>query len=663
MADAVFLLGIVVIILIALSCLRGILLFRNYELSTSATSTELLNAFLIGIRFDLIITTYLSIPLVIALLLPKGLNPRGLFIGWSTAFGSLLLFLGVLELDFYHEFHARLNSMVFQYIREDASTVISMIWNGFPVLKYIGLWAVMSGLLWLTICWLSQYTYSVIKSTNLVRNYSWRIPVFALLAFATVFAARGTFRTGPPLRWGDAYHSNHLFANHLAFNGAFSLFKAWREEGKSQANKHWLKAMPPDEALQLTQQLLAVPGDEFLNPKQSAVLRTHTPNQSSTNPAIKNIVVIMMESFSAEFVGALGHQYHITPEFDRLTQRGLLFDHFFSNGTHTHQGMFASIACFPNLPGYEYLMQQPQGAQKLSGLAGILPKQDFDNLYVYNGDFSWDNQEGFFRIQGMTRFIGRNDYVDPEFIDPTWGVPDQEMFSRAATELNQLATQEKPFYAILQTLSNHTPFVVPDPLPIEAVTDQGDMNERMTAMKYSDWALGEFFRQVEQTDWYSQTLFAILGDHGFGTPNQVTDIDLLRFHIPLLLIGPGISETFGSKESIVGTQIDLVPTLVARLERPFTHECWGRDLLGLPEHDPGFGMIKPSGSDKTVALIKGSRILVRPAGGSDHLFKYSLYPQASANRLDIPQPLMKKQLDGFIQAAMQRLFEKETKPD
>ncbi len=318
--------------------------------------------------------------------------------------------------------------------------------------------------------------------------------------------------------------------------------------------------------------------------------------------------------------------------------------------------MFASIACFPNLPGYEFLMQQPQGAQQLSGLAAILPKRGFDNLYVYNGDFSWDNQQGFFRHQGMSHFIGRNDYINPAFIDPTWGVPDQEMFSRAAVELDQLAVQEKPFYAILQTLSNHTPFVVPEPLPIKAVTNQGAMNERMTAMKYSDWALGEFFRQVEHTDWYKQTLFAILGDHGFTTSNQVTDIDLLRFHIPLLLIGPGIREQFGSTQSIVGTQIDLVPTLVARLEQPFTHACWGRDLLDLPEQDSGFGMIKPSGSDKTVAMIKGNKILVRPDGGKDTLYEFSLYPQATAQRLEQTHPLLKKQLDGFIETAMRRLL-------
>ncbi len=655
-ADLLFLLGIVTILLISQFCLRWLLFFHNDDLSTTATISELVNAFSIGSRFDLIVTTYISIPLVVGILLPNGLRPRRVLVTWITLLGSLVLFLGVLELDFYHEFHTRLNSLVFQYIREDASTVISMLWNGFPVLQYTTLWVFMSWLLWFAIHWLNKHTEGGVNKRDLFNHYLWRIPLFALLAFTTVFAARGTFRTGSPLRWGDAYHGTNLFANHLALNGSYSLFKAWQQDGKQNNDKKWLHTMPHKQAIQQTRDLLATPAEKYLPIKQSPISRTYTPDKQTATPDIKNIVVIMMESFSAEYIGALGHQHSSTPEFNRLAQRGLLFDHFFSNGTHTHQGMFASIACFPNLPGYEYLMQQPQGAQKLSGLANILSGQGFNNLYLYNGDFSWDNQQGFFRIQGISRFIGRNDYHNPEFIDPTWGVTDQEMFNRAVEELNQFGAQNKPFYAILQTLSNHTPFVVPDPLPIKAITDQGRMNKRLTAMKYSDWALGEFFRQVEETDWYQHTLFAILGDHGFALPNQITEIDLLRFHIPLLLIGPGMTETFGSTRSVVGTQVDLVPTLIARLGRPFIHACWGRDLLNLPDGDRGFGVIKPSGSDKTVALIQGDKILVRPDGGSEKLYDYTLYPHATAQRLNTNQSLMKKILDGYIQAALQYLL-------
>ncbi|MGV2837497.1 sulfatase-like hydrolase/transferase, partial [Pseudomonas shirazensis] len=85
-------------------------------------------------------------------------------------------------------------------------------------------------------------------------------------------------------------------------------------------------------------------------------------------------------------------------------------------------GMFATMACFPNLPGFEYLMQTPEGGHKLSGLPALLSARDYDDVYVYNGDFAWDNQSGFFGNQGMTTFIGRNDFVNPVFSDPTWGV-------------------------------------------------------------------------------------------------------------------------------------------------------------------------------------------------------------------------------------------------
>src|SRR5690606_16023044 len=191
------------------------------------------------------------------------------------------------------------------------------------------------------------------------------------------------------------------------------------------------------------------------------------------------VVVILLESFAGRWVGALGSDAGITPNFDRLSREGLLFTRFFSNGTHTHQGMFASMACFPNLPSFEYLMRTPEGAHQFSGLPQLLSARGYDNLYVYNGNFQWDNQSGFFSNQGMTRFIGREDFVDPVFVDPTWGVSDQDMFDRGAAELARL-DQSKPFYALLQTLSNHTPYALPAELPVPPVTDQGSLNEHLT---------------------------------------------------------------------------------------------------------------------------------------------------------------------------------------
>ncbi len=118
--------------------------------------------------------------------------------------------------------------------------------------------------------------------------------------------------------------------------------------------------------------------------------------------------------------------------------------------------MFATVACFPNLPGYEYLMQQPEGQNLFSGLPVLLNHRRFNDIYIYNGHFSWDNQQGFFRSQGMSNFIGRDDFRDPIFIDPTWGVSDEDMFNRALQELDRMPT-DKPFLCDLaDTVQPHT---------------------------------------------------------------------------------------------------------------------------------------------------------------------------------------------------------------
>ena len=229
-----------------------------------------------------------------------------------------------------------------------------------------------------------------------------------------------------------------------------------------RALQRCLRAMPEAEALARARALLLSDGDRLVAPQRTALLREHRTTVEQSG--IQNLVFIIMESFSGAFVGALGHPGGVTPAFDHLAEEGLLFERFFANGTHTHQGMFASVACFPNLPGFEYLMQMPEGMQGFSGLGNLLAPRGYSDLYVYNGSFSWDNQNGFFGNQGFHHFVGREDYVDPRLDDPTWGVSDEDMFARAAVELSALPA-DRPFFAVLQTLSNHTPYHLPAPLP------------------------------------------------------------------------------------------------------------------------------------------------------------------------------------------------------
>ena len=652
--DLAFLAGVFVLFLGFQALLRGLLWWRNLDLAADTPTWALVEAFGVGLRFDLIVTSLIALPLVLALFFPKGLGNRRWARYWLLFAGAVVLFLGVVEPEFYHQFHARLNSIAIQYLKEDPVTVGSMLWHGFPVLRYLALWAAATALL----AWLLQRLDRLTRRQAPLPPWWQRLPVVLLVLFLVAWGARGTLRQGPPLRWGDAFHSQYLFANHLALNGTWSLWKAAFGKSKKATGKRWLKTMAAEPALARVRALLLQPGDELLAPNDYPVLRRHTPAPPLPSRP-KNLVLIVMESFSGQFTGALGNDHGITPHFDRLARKGLLFDHVFSNGTHTHQGMFATLACFPNLPGFEYLMQEPEGQHRFSGLGVLLKPLGFQDVYVYNGDFAWDNQQGFFRNQGMTRFVGRYDIEDPLFIDPTWGASDQDMFDQALKEIARL-DPHKPFFAVLQTLSNHTPYALPNPLPVPPVTDKGHLNEHLTAMRYADWALGRFFEQAQRQPWFEETLFVLVGDHGFGVRNQISDIDLLRFHVPLLFLGPGVQERHGTRNHRVATQVDVVPTAVSLLlGKPFVHQCWGRDLLALPADDPGFGVIKPSGSDHTVALIRGDRILVKPPEGPAVAGHYRLYPRPAyeaAPALE-DKKAMRADLFAYVRTAMAALLE------
>lgn len=650
-ADLGFLGGTLVVLLAVQSLARLLLLWRNWDLAVGIPAAELLGALGTGVRFDLIVAGYLLMLPALALLLPYGLRPRRLWLGLLMLATALIAFAGVVELEFYHEFHTRLNSLAVEYLRADPATVTSMLWYGFPVLRYLALWlAIAAAAGW---CYLILHRRTRPASASAPAPMAGSIRIAAVLVVLVLLggAARGTLRFGPPLRWGDAFHSDFTFANHLGLNGVFTFAKAVAAADPDRGAT-WLRAMPAEEALAQTRAMLLTGDDRLVDPQRVPLLREHR----ATASGVDNIVFVILESFAGEFVGALGHPGGVTPEFDRLADQGLLFERFFANGTHTHQGMFASVACFPNLPGFEYLMQMPEGMQGFSGLGNLLAPRGFSDLYVYNGSFSWDNQNGFFGNQGFRHFVGREDYVAPHLDDPTWGVADEDMFARAATELSALPT-ERPFFAVLQTLSNHTPYHLPEPLPFAPVRSGGAIDQRLTAMKYSDWALGQFFARVRREPWFERTLFVVVGDHGFGVPNQATDIDLARFHVPALLLGPGIREHFGARRTTVASQVDLVPTAVGRLGGAFVHQCWGRDLLALPSTDPGFAVIKPSGSDATTAIVAGAEILVRSPAGVMRLYDYRLTPELVAVPVEraAEEARLARELGGYVGTALRAL--------
>lgn len=138
-------------------------------------------------------------------------------------------------------------------------------------------------------------------------------------------------------------------------------------------------------------------------------------------------------------------------------------------------------------------------------------------------------------------------------------------------------------------------------------------------------------------------------------------LDLLRFHVPLLLIAPNITQAYGQTIATVAIQLDVIPTILGLLGKPYKHQCWERDILSLPQSDKGFAVIKPSGSNQIVALLTGDNILVKQPNVSARLGQYTLTPKASYQVLPNPslKNTMEKQLLSFIETAILALHNKQ----
>ncbi|BCR06351.1 hypothetical protein DESUT3_34200 [Desulfuromonas versatilis] len=655
--EALFTAGLYLVFLIGFALLRLLLLVSNGNLGKTVPTGELLQSFWVGLRFDLAIGSYLLIPLFLALLLLRGRAKSLVLVPFSLLAAALLL-LGVAEAEFYREFESRFNALVFEYLSHPA-TVGGMIWDGYPVVRYLLLWALLAALFLWSVGRLRRRFLVGCESPATPRAALLRTMGATVMLTLMVFASRGGFAS-EPLRWGDAFFSGSTFANHLALNGIFTLGRSgWDKLYGKQA--FWTEAVPADQALSTTREMLALEGETPLYDEQHPLLRSETA-PTSTIPLKSypgrpvNVVVILMESFSGRFVGALGSPADLTPEFDRLAGEGILFERAFSSGTHTHQGVYASLTSFPNLPGYEYLMKMMEANQEFSSLPTLLERDGYQTVFLYNGLFSWDNKEGFFRQHGMQRFIGTEDYANPSFRDPLWGVGDYDVFMRANEEFRDMDKQG-PFFGAILTLSNHQPYNLPDPLPFEPIRTGDHLEGRYNAMHYADWSLGQFFAKARQEEYFDRTLFVITGDHGFGVPPMITGMQLERFHVPLLFYAPGLLGDEGLRRRTVASQVDIGPSIFGLLGMSDPHQGWGRNLFSPALRDPGFAVIKPSGGEERVALIEDDRLLLVAPKETPKLYRFDLGfpPQSSADQYREERGLakqMEQRLLSYVQTGI-----------
>lgn len=291
-----------------------------------------------------------------------------------------------------------------------------------------------------------------------------------------------------------------------------------------------------------------------------------------------NVVILVLESFSVEYIASInGTDEVYTPFLDSLIDSSLVFTNCYANGKKSIDAMPSIVSSIPKLMEMEYLTSQ-YASNKIESIPRLLVEQGYSSSFFHgatNGTMSFDV---FCDVAGYDNYFGRTEYNNESHYDGTWGIYDEEFLSWSA---DQMTAMQQPFFSTIFTISSHPPYSIPDKYKDRFNKGPEEMHN---AVRYSDFALSEFFKKIKNTSWYNNTLFVIVADH---TPASGADIyfkDMGNMHIPLVFFHPTNKMLRGRNDKVV-SQSDVMPTVMDLLgyEKPFF--AFGQSVF---ENKPGY---------------------------------------------------------------------------
>ena len=547
------------------------LLWRYASLASEIPSSTIFQSFLVGFRFDLSITGYVLAPAAVIGFIPGiGLIEsrilRRTITIYFTVMAGLAFLMNMMDLEFFGQFNSRLNHLLIAWL-DTPKMVLQMLWEMVYFVPYLLGWLALTAVTYLILNRLSKSMFR--RVNDIPRLQQWLIyPIALILVFGAI---RGRVAVKAPLTWGVAYFSPHHFTNQLALNSCFTFTRDMLDRRK-RSDVPYLSSQTRRQAYANVRSMLNINPDSLLQDHPIARY------QQIDDEIRYNVIIILMESFAADFVGSCQGRRSLAPEFDRISQDGILFPQFYSSGGHTFTGLFSTVSGLPSLPGRS-IMKRSEGQQQFSGIAALLKQRGYHNRFYTTHDPHFDNMAGFLTGNGFDEIIGQFDYPADEVVS-CLGVPDEVMFDRVLNDLDQI---DGNFLSLMLTGSSHGPYIHPDrPFPHSDPSDP-DV-ERFNAFSYGDWAFARFYESAIASDWGDSTIFVVLGDHGVNWHPRV-ELDLSLYRVPLLLLCEDLIEP--SVRLRVGGQPDVVATIMGLLGGKWINNTLGQNLL---DNGSGFAL-------------------------------------------------------------------------
>lgn len=542
-----------------------------------------------GLRMDvLFLCRLLVVPAVLCLVLPdawrrKKVWPYGMS-AWLTLYSVFLVFMECSTPAFINKYDTRPSRIFIDYLVYPREVFSTLIGEYASVMTIVALAAVITAGL------SARFFFAAFR-----RLPAWsarrRLAVLPVLLIFLLLGARSSLDARPAGPSTAAFSGDHL-VNQLGLSSAYAVAHATYSLISEKHVGELYGPLPEAEILHHIRAVSNVPADAFADPAIPTLHRQRVPHPRS-RPL--NLVIVLEESLGADYVAALGG-LPLTLELEKLAGEGLWFSNLYATGTRSVRGVEAVVSGFlPSpLPGVLRLERKPQD---IYTLASLLRRHGYRTAFYYGGKSEFDNMRGFFTANGFELIRDERDHANPIFRGG-WGVSDEDTFAMAHQGL--LAFAEAPFFVLIFTTSNHAPYEFPQ---AEWELYDKPLQTRFNAARYADHALGDFIRTARQSPYWQQTLFLIVADHAAQVSGEAL-VPIDKFRIPALILGPGVPV---GEYARVASQVDLAPTLLRLMGLDTEHPMPGRDLLAVPEDDPGRAVMQ---FDMNHAYLRGDRVVI-----------------------------------------------------
>lgn len=510
-----------------------------------------------GLRIDLCLVGMLTIlPQILIGLLGRYNISERLETYYYRGIFLLVLFLELITPFYIKQYDTRPDRLLVEYLGHP-NEVINMLLRGFQsalVVTAIGL------------CLATFLVSKLLPRTHRIRLSSRNHVIGVFLGVLLSFAAiRGTFDNRPINPATVAFSSDRML-NTLPLNSTYSLFHALYRM-KDEKNSSALYGHMTEEQMNHIVRTSAGFSDPPLDSTRPSL---HMARASRIFPQPPHVVIILEESLGARYVGHLGGA-DLTPNLDSLTREAWTLENLYAIGTRSARGIEAVISGYLPTPARS-VVKLGLSQNNFFTLADVFNSQGYRSTFMYGGESHFDNMKGFLLNNGFQHVIDQPQFVNPVFTG-NWGVSDEDLFNRLH---EQLLGATQPQFIFAFSVTNHTPYEYPEgriaPLPPSPNTVEN-------AVRYADWAIGDFFAKAKASDYFKNTVFLIVADHD----SRVYGAELIpieHFHIPGLFLGAGVDAKLDSR---LVSQIDLAPTLLSLAGISSTNPMLGFDLTQMPD--------------------------------------------------------------------------------